>query len=58
MAAPKSRTSGRLVDPALSYADIVQLVLAAYPDASTTARSIASVAAAMRRGGASVPLRR
>lgn len=47
-----------LLDGRLSYSDILQLVLAAHPDASTTTRSIASVAACMRRDGVDVPLRR
>jgi len=47
-----------LRDGRLSYADILQLVLAAHPHASTSTRSIASVAAAMRRDGVDVPLRR
>jgi hypothetical protein len=47
-----------LRDPHLSYADILQMVLAVHPHASTTTRSIASVAAAMRRERMIVPLRR
>lgn len=47
-----------LLDARLSYTDILQLVRVAHPDASTTTRSIASVAACMRREGVDVPLRR
>lgn len=47
-----------LRDARLSYSDILQLVMAAHPNASTSTRSIASVAAAMRRDGVDVPLRR
>lgn len=47
-----------LRDPRLSYADILQMVLAAHPHALTTTRSIASVAASMRRDGVDVQLRR
>lgn len=47
-----------LRDPRLSYADILQMVKAAHPHASTTTRSIASVAACMRREGLEVPFRR
>lgn len=47
-----------LRDPRLSYADILQMVRAAHPHASTSTRSIASVAACMRRDGLDVPLRR
>lgn len=47
-----------LSDPEMSYADIVERVKADHPGASTTARSVASVASVMRRSGASVPMRR
>lgn len=47
-----------LLDPALSYADIVAMVRAAHPNAATTARSLASVACDMRKAGADVPHRR
>lgn len=47
-----------LRDPRLSYADILQMVLAAHPHAATSTRSIASVAACMRRDGVEVPFRR
>lgn len=47
-----------LRDPRLSYSDILQMVKAAHPDASTTTRSIASVAAVMRREGLNVAMRR
>lgn len=63
-ATPQARGAiGRAVamllrDPRLSYADILQMVRAANPKAATSTRSIASVAAAMRREGVDVPLRR
>jgi hypothetical protein len=47
-----------LLDGSLTYAQIVELVRAAHPEAATTARSVASVACAMRKGGADVPTRR
>jgi hypothetical protein len=47
-----------LLDGSLTYAQIVELVKAAHPDAVTTARSVASVACAMRKGGAEFPSRR
>lgn len=47
-----------LKDERLSYADILQMVKAAHPKASTSTRSIASVAACMRRDGVEVPFRR
>lgn len=57
------RTIGSLVqellmDPDLGYVTIVDRVRAEFPDAKTTARSVASVAAVMRRNGVPVPLRR
>jgi len=42
----------------LPYADIVARVLAAHPAARTTARSVASVAADLRKAGGTVSLRR
>lgn len=47
-----------LKDGRLSYVDILQMILAAHPKALTTTRSIASVAACMRREGIEVPFRR
>ncbi len=41
-----------------SYSEIVDEVRGLYPDAKTTARSIASVAADMRRSGVNIPDRR
>lgn len=57
------RTIGSLVqellmDAGLSYAVIVDMVVAEFPAAKTTARSVASVAAVMRKRGADVPMRR
>ena len=54
---------GRLVNLLLTttaddYATIVGKVKAQYPQAKTTARSVASVAADLRRAGADVPTRR
>ena len=47
-----------LMDPDLSYADIVAVVHERHPGSNTTARSIASVAAVMRTKGHDVPIRR
>lgn len=47
-----------LQDKTLSYSDIVELVLAAHPDAATTTRSIASVASVLRKKGTAVPMRK
>lgn len=47
-----------LLDGSLTYAQIVDLVRAAHPEAATTARSVASVACAMRKDGTDVPTRR
>ncbi|MGH1414804.1 MAG: hypothetical protein ACRBB0_15050 [Pelagimonas sp.] len=57
------RTIGRiveelLVDEALDYAAIVDRVVLEFPKAKTTARSVASVAAVMRKKGLDVPSRR
>jgi hypothetical protein len=46
-----------LLDGSLTYAQIVDLVRAAHPEAATTARSVASVACAMRKDGTDVPTR-
>lgn len=60
---PNRGAIGRLVremlaDPANDYAGIVAKVKEQFPDAKTTARSIASVAADMRRDGIEVTSRR
>lgn len=47
-----------LADPGLSYTDIVARVVAAYPEAKTTARSVASTASVLRRRGTPMPMRR
>lgn len=47
-----------LADPGLSYTDIVAQVVAAYPAAQTSARSVASTASVLRRKGTPVPMRR
>ncbi len=47
-----------LADPDLSYDAIVDRVMAAHPDARTTARSVASTASVMRRKGENVRMRR
>lgn len=57
------RTIGRLVeellmDEALDYTAIVDQVMAEFSNAKTTARSVASVAAVLRKKGVDVPKRR
>ena len=57
------RTIGSLVqellmDPQLSYIAIVDRVMADFPDAKTSVRSVASVAAVLRKKGLDVPIRR
>jgi len=57
------RTIGALVeellmDEALGYEAIVDLVKAEFTDAKTSVRSVASVAANLRKKGVDVPLRR
>lgn len=57
------RTIGSLVqellmDPDLGYEAIVDRVVADFPDAKTSARSVASVAAVLRKKGVDVPMRR
>lgn len=48
----------RLVtESAMDYAQVVEEVLRAFPDAKTTARSVASTAARLRRQGVDVPRR-
>jgi hypothetical protein len=46
-----------LADASLGYLAIVERVVTAFPTAKTTQRSIASVAADMRRRGLEVPMR-
>lgn len=61
---PKPKqTIGRLVrellmDETLAYAAIVSMVKERFPDAKTTVRSVASVAAALRKKKVNVPMRR
>lgn len=57
------RTIGSLVqellmDPDLGYLAIVDRVVAQFPDAKTSVRSVASVAAVLRKKGVDVPMRR
>ena len=57
------RTIGSLVqellmDPDLGYLAIVNRVVAQFPDAKTSVRSVASVAAVLRKKGVDVPMRR
>lgn len=57
------RTIGSLVeellmDATLGYEAIVELVKAEFSEAKTSVRSVASVAAVMRRRGIDVPMRR
>ena len=47
-----------LTDVDLTYLEIVALVKEKFPDAKTTARSVASVAAVLRKKGTLVPIRR
>jgi len=47
-----------LMDPELGYVTIVDRVVAEFPDAKTSVRSVASVAAALRKKGVDVPIRR
>lgn len=51
-------TEKLLMDENLGYAAIVDQVVAEFPDAKTTTRSVASVAAVMRKNGTPVPTRR
>lgn len=46
-----------LMDANLTYAEIVARVIAAHPQANTSARSVASTAAGLRKGGTEVPKR-
>lgn len=45
-------------DPDLGYLAIVDRVVAEFPDAKTSVRSVASVAAGLRKKGVDVPIRR
>lgn len=60
---PKAPTIGAVIaemvmDAALSYDMIVNLIHAKFPKANTSARSVASVAARLRKDGVDVPMRR
>lgn len=46
-----------LMDEGLDYKSIVSRVMAEFPDAKTTTRSVASVAAVLRKKGINVPIR-
>jgi hypothetical protein len=46
-----------LMDEGLDYKSIVSRVMAEFPDAKTTTRSVASVAAVLRKKGVNVPIR-
>ena len=46
-----------LNDASLTYGQIVDRVVAVHPEAKTSARSVASTAAALRKGGTDVPKR-
>lgn len=48
---------GLLLDPALSYQDIVDMARAEFPGSAPTAKSCASLARDMRRDGVEVPHR-
>jgi hypothetical protein len=54
----KALVTRLLADPALSYTDIVEQVVATFPGAHTSARSVASTASVLRRKGTPVPMRR
>ncbi|WP_299653129.1 hypothetical protein [uncultured Tateyamaria sp.] len=51
-------TEKLLMDENLGYAAIVDQVVAEFPDAKTNTRSVASVAAVMRKKGVDVPMRK
>jgi len=51
-------TEKLLMDENLGYAAIVDQVVAEFPNAKTTTRSVASVAAKLRKKGTIVPMRR
>lgn len=51
-------TEKLLMDDNLGYAAIVDQVVAVFPDAKSTTRSVASVAAVMRKKGVDVPMRK
>lgn len=46
------------MDPGLCYEEIVARMVAEYPDAQSTPRSVASVAAVLKKKGTQVPMRR
>ncbi|RYH00687.1 hypothetical protein EU805_17130 [Salipiger sp. IMCC34102] len=47
-----------LIDPDLGYTAIVDRVMTDFPDAKTSVRSVASVAAVLRKKGVNIPIRR
>lgn len=47
-----------LVDPTLGYEEIIELVLADFPQANTSTRSVASTASVLRRKGFDIPIRK
>jgi hypothetical protein len=47
-----------LLDASLSYSQIVDCIHAQFQGCSTSARSVASVAARLRKNGVAVPMRR
>lgn len=47
-----------VMDASLSYDAIVNAIHARFPKANTSARSVASVAARLRKSGVAVPMRR
>lgn len=51
------RVEALVRDTTMSYADIVALVREEFPNASTSTKSVASVACVMRKKGINVPLR-
>lgn len=51
-------TEKLLMDENLGYVAIVDQVMAEFPEAKTTTRSVASVAAVMRKKGVDVPMRK
>ena len=51
-------TEKLLMNENFGYAEIVDRVMAEFPDARTTTRSVASVAAVLRKNGTPVPKRR
>jgi hypothetical protein len=47
-----------LVETDQGYAEIVEAIRAQFPEAKTTARSVASIACVLRKKGVEVPMRR